>query len=111
MKLKFLALSIAALAIFSVWLTTRPAPQIDNLVKIAGFAYGPAKAEIKAGETVTWKNEDGVGHTITATDGAFDSGMLNQNERIDLMFDKEGTFAYYCKPHPYMTGTVTIGKV
>ena len=110
MKLKILAISVAGLALFSVWLTTRSAPQIDNLVKIAGFAYGPAKTKIKAGETVMWENEDGVGHTITAADGTFESGMLNRNNRIEVKFDKPGTFAYYCKPHPYMRGTVTIGK-
>src|SRR6516162_5760540 len=42
------------------------------------FAFSPATLTIKAGTTVTWKNNTSVGHTVTSDDGkSFDSGTGN----------------------------------
>ena len=39
---------------------------------------------------------------------SFDSGVLSQNESTTLTFDKPGTYAYHCNPHPNMKFTVTV---
>jgi plastocyanin len=77
-------------------------------VKIAGFAFGPQTLGAKVGESVTWTNEDGATHTVTADDGAFDSGNLAGGRTFSFAFDTAGTFGYHCNIHRSMTGKVTV---
>lgn len=37
-----------------------------------------------------------------------DSENLDQDDTFEQTFTEVGVFAYYCKPHPYMVGTVTV---
>jgi plastocyanin len=80
----------------------------QGAVKIAGFAFGPQTLGAKVGESVTWTNEDGATHTVTADDGAFDSGNLAGGKTFSFAFDTAGTFAYHCNIHRSMTGKVTV---
>jgi plastocyanin len=77
-------------------------------VRIADFAFAPDARSAKVGESVTWTNEDGATHTVTADDGAFDSGNLAAGKAFSFTFDKAGTFAYHCNIHQSMTGKVTV---
>ncbi len=77
-------------------------------VSIVSFAFDPASVTIDAGTTVTWTNNDTVPHTVTATDGSFNSGNLNPGESFSFTFDEAGTFDYICNYHPNMTGTVIV---
>lgn len=77
-------------------------------IAIRNFAFVPATITIKKGETVTWTNEDSVGHTATALDGTFDSGILQQGKSFSFTFTKAGTFDYKCTPHPNMRGKVVV---
>jgi plastocyanin len=60
------------------------------------------------GDSVKWTNEDSITHTVTADDGAFDSGNLAAGKAFSFTFDQAGTFAYHGKIHQRMTGTVTV---
>jgi plastocyanin len=55
---------------------------------------------IKAGETVTWANKDGVSHDATFYD--FTTGHISQGESFTRRFDALGTYTYICKEHPAM---------
>src|SRR5581483_10970322 len=44
-----------------------------NAVTIQNFAFSPATITIKAGDSVTWTNQDTVGHSATADDTSFDT--------------------------------------
>jgi plastocyanin len=77
-------------------------------VRIADFAFTPDSRNAKVGDSVKWTNEDGATHTVTADDGAFDSGNLAAGKAFSFTFDKAGTFAYHCNIHQSMTGTVTV---
>ena len=77
-------------------------------VRIAGFAFAPDSRSVKVGDSVTWTNQDGATHTVTADDGAFDSGNLAGGKSFSFTFDEAGTFAYHCNIHRRMTGTVTV---
>lgn len=81
-----------------------------NTVEIANNDYSPAKITVKKGTTVTWTNEDSVQHTVTAKDGQKgpDSGMLSKGQSFSYTYDEVGTFEYFCVPHPFMVGTVTV---
>jgi plastocyanin len=75
---------------------------------IKNFAFSPAGATFKVGQTVTVVNEDGVEHTLTARDMSFNSGDLEDGKSGTITFKKAGTFQIYCKYHSNMSGTVTV---
>jgi plastocyanin len=77
-------------------------------VKIADFAFAPESRSVKVGDSVKWTNQDGATHTVTADDGAFDSGNLANGKSFTFTFDEAGTFAYHCNIHQSMTGKVTV---
>lgn len=61
-----------------------------------------------AGSTVTWTNEEGVAHTVTAVDGSFDSPFLAADEQFSHLFAKPGTIEIFCRVHAGMTGIVIV---
>jgi plastocyanin len=76
-------------------------------ITIAGFAFSPETLEVRAGETVTWSNQDGAPHVIALKDGrASDTLMPGQSYSIN--FERTGTFDYTCSLHPYMAGRVVV---
>jgi plastocyanin len=76
-------------------------------VSIANFAFSPAEVTIKAGDTVTWTNNDSAPHTVTGAD--FDSGQLAQGATFSQTFPTAGSFSYKCTIHPSMApGKVTV---
>jgi plastocyanin len=77
-------------------------------VQIANFAFDPPEVTAKVGETIGWTNGDSTAHTATTDDGGCDTGNIAQNATAGLVFDAAGTYAYHCKIHPNMTGTITI---
>ncbi len=83
----------------------------------ADNAYDPIDLTVAVGATVRWTNLDGVAHTVTSgtsdgavvsPDGMFDSGFLNQDDTFTYTFTEPGTYPYFCTPHPWMQGTVTV---
>lgn len=68
----------------------------------------PGRLEIAAGTTVTWTNDDPLDHSVTATDGSFDSGLIHPGASWSHTFTAPGTYAYACTPHPFMHGTVVV---
>lgn len=79
-----------------------------NSVEIKDFSYSPQTITVKVGDSVTWTNKDVAGHSATADDGSFDTGVLAQGESGVVTFDTAGTFAYHCTPHPNITGTAIV---
>lgn len=87
---------------------TPDAPTGGVAVTIANFAFNPGSVTVAAGTTVTWTNNDTVSHTVTSTDGAFDSGNIAPGETFTFTFSATGTFTYMCSYHPNMTATVVV---
>ncbi len=88
-----------------------PNAAATDQVTIQNFAYTPATIAVKVGTKVTWTNKDSVNHTVTAdtaSTSAPASGSIAQNEAYSFTFNKAGTYAYHCAPHPYMHGTVIV---
>jgi|ERR1700683_2197006 len=85
-------------------------PTAASSVKIQNYAFSPAAVTVKKGASVTWTNEDSVGHTVTESDGQAgpSSSTLNQGQSYSFTFNTAGTFHYKCSIHPYMTGTVIV---
>lgn len=79
-----------------------------DTVEIADYAFNPPNLTVKAGTTVTFVNKDAVGHSATADDESFDTGVMIQNESGTVTFDEPGTYTYHCTPHPNMKGAVVV---
>ena len=52
------------------------------------------------------RTEDG--HSVTADDGSFDSGLIDSGRTFERVFDRAGSYAYHCTPHPFMTARVIV---
>jgi plastocyanin len=77
-------------------------------VSIANFAYDPNPVTVNVGDTVTWTNNDGVPHTVTANDGSFQSGTLQPGQSFSFTFTAPGSIDYHCEFHANMSGQVVV---
>jgi len=77
-------------------------------VRMAGSRFEPVTLTIAAGATVRWFNDDALPHTVTASDGSWDSGNLSPGGSYERRFDSPGTYAYLCLYHPGMTGAIEV---
>ena len=77
-------------------------------VSIVNFGFNPVILRITVGTTVTWTNDGVDPHTVTADDGAFDSGRLDPGTQFSQTFDQPGTFSYHCTIHPQMQASVIV---
>jgi plastocyanin len=84
-----------------------PKPQVVE-IGISGMTFAPASVVISPGGTVVWKNADKVAHTATATDKSWDSGTIQPGGSWRRRFETPGTYAFFCMPHPGMSGTVVV---
>ena len=88
-------------------------PNGNSNVTGVGF-YIPLNLEAMRGTTVTWQNEDNIGHVIQSQDGhgniipIFSSAILKTGDTFHYKFDKPGVYYYFCTIHPWRTGVVTI---
>ena len=79
-----------------------------HTVVIRDFAFVPAEIQIKAGDSITWINEDSARHSATDLNGAFDTGLLGKGQEATFVFGGAGRFDYRCGPHANMRGTITV---
>jgi len=98
----------------------------NNTVLILNYAYVPADLTVPVGTTVTWINQDSVGHTVTEGDPnspkqanlrIFDSSgeavtgkvaLIGGGQSWNYTFTTPGTYEYYCIVHPYMIGHIMV---
>jgi nitrite reductase (NO-forming) len=98
----------------------------STVVMILNYAYNPAQITVTAGTTVTWVNQDPVGHTVTegnadspkpSSQRVFDSShgtaganviVIPSGQSWSFTFTTSGEYDYYCIPHPYMRGHVSV---
>jgi plastocyanin len=98
----------AALGLIAAATLAGPALAADQSVTIVGFAFSPGSVTVNVGDSVTFTNNDSVGHTATADGGGFDTGTIGGGANDVVTFDAAGTFAYHCAIHPDMTGSVVV---
>lgn len=80
----------------------------NHTIKIKSFTFDSADLTIKAGDTITFINEDSAPHTATAKNGEFETGRLGKGQEASVKFEKAGVFEYFCKFHRNMTAKITV---
>ena len=73
-----------------------------------GEGFDPATITVTAGTEVSWTNVDGLAHTATAGEGAWDSGRLATDQTFSFTPTEAGTYSYFCSIHPSMTGELVV---
>jgi plastocyanin len=75
----------------------------------ATACYSPDPIRLTVGSTVTWTNSHTLTHTATADSGAWDTGALGPGATSGpITFTTAGTFAYHCRFHSDMHGTIIV---
>lgn len=73
------------------------------------LAFDPARVEVGAGETVTFRPDRLFAHTLTAEDGSFDTGRTDPGQSSTFEAPAEaGEYAFVCSFHPQMVGTLVV---
>jgi plastocyanin len=78
------------------------------VVAIDNFTFDPPQLSVRAGTAVTWVNHDDIPHTATSATKVFGSAVLATDDKFTFRFDQPGTYTYYCKLHPHMSGTIEV---
>lgn len=64
--------------------------------------------EVRAGDTVEWKNDDPFPHNANAQKGAWRSGDIGPGRLWRFRADSKGCFPYACTLHPGMQGMLIV---
>jgi plastocyanin len=96
------------------------APAAAADVTIKNFAFTPSTVTIAQGEAVTWTwAGPDTNHSVTSDPNQADSWDTDPNapptslthppgSTFEHVFNTSGTFTYFCKVHPSMTGKVIV---
>ena len=83
-----------------------PPPSGDVLVQ--NNLFNPSSFTVATGSAVTWAwDSNGESHSVTFNDQPIDSDIQTSGT-FQHTFSTAGTFAYHCKVHSNMTGTITV---
>jgi plastocyanin len=78
-------------------------------ITISNFIFSPMALTVSPGATISVTNKDPVAHTLTATDGQFNTGDVTQNQTKTFKAPtRVGTYHYICSIHQYMMGSITV---
>jgi plastocyanin len=76
---------------------------------MAQRAFVPTTIQAKVGDVIAWTNTDSVPHTATFKgDPACTTETLSSGATGALTFSAPGTYAFFCKIHSDMTGTIEV---
>jgi plastocyanin len=74
-----------------------------------GYAFQPKRVTVRAGSIVLWQNTSNRAVTITSrTRGWTFDKRLKAHGKVTALFTKAGTYRYYSKLRPSMTGRIVV---
>ena len=83
-------------------------------VSVGDDFYKPKDVTIKRGQSISWRNDGAVAHTVTSDSNSavkFDSGTLDPRGVYALKPSTAGKLTYYCTIHgKVQSGTVTVDR-
>ena len=95
----------AGLAAAAVWLQAA-----SHSVTQKGKVFAPATITVKAGDSVSFKNDDDVTHNAFSTSkgNEFNAKAQTPGSTTEIAFKAKGTVAVKCAFHPGMSLTVDV---
>jgi alcohol dehydrogenase (cytochrome c) len=82
--------------------------KFEGTLNLLDYLYQPARVSVPVGTTLNWSNQGTVAHTVTDQGNAFDTGDIAPGQTVSLTFSSQGTFTYFCQPHPWMIAQVVV---
>ena len=79
-----------------------------HTVDIEAMQFSPATFDVKAGDTVIWRNKDPFPHNVAANNKGFRSGAIPAGQSWSFKARKKGEFAYVCTLHPNMKAALRV---
>lgn len=86
--------------------STAEMPDSTSQIMIAGSAFTVA-GDVKSMDAVSVANHDSFKHTVTSDDGVFDV-TVEGGATESLPSLSPGVYAFHCKIHTSMLGTLTV---
>ena len=104
-----------------------PASHGGPTVALKSLMFMPAVLHVKAGTTVTWRNDEPITHTVTSgrvtgvdkmtglrsaqhPDGRFNATLKASGDTFSYTFKTPGSYPYYCDIHFGMNAEVVVTK-
>jgi plastocyanin len=103
--------AIAVIIVFAMMIAAPASavpPSRAVTITIAGMSYQPAELTVRAGDTIEWINKDVVDHTATEKKSLLWNVSIAPGKRAKVVMKKVGTFDYFCRYHPNMTGRIVV---
>ncbi len=88
--------------------TSGSADEGSLVVRMVDSSYQPQTLTIKAGDTVTWVNQDSASHNAVADDDSWRTDVFGQDGSGSVTFDTPGAYPYICTLHVAMKGTIIV---
>jgi plastocyanin len=117
------AATVAAAATLPPPLPRTQEPEEVVTVEIDKLTFRPDTVRVEVGQAVRWVNRESVPHTVVSgtvaqgrrttekqPSGLFESPNLDAGDSFEFTVRSEGTIAYYCGIHPFMTGTIIVSR-
>jgi plastocyanin len=88
----------------------------DLIVKNLDDFFDPQILRVPVGTTVEFHNDGRNPHTVTADDGSYDSGVLQNGQAFSHLYGAPGIYPFNCKLHGAaggigMSGIIVVGDV
>ncbi len=87
----------------------------ETAVTVTASGFSPKDVTIKAGDSVTWMNNDSAVHNVSSaihpTHQVYpplNLGNIEAGGKVSLKFPTAGTYKYHDHLSPSLTGTVTV---
>ena len=104
------------LAVIAAVSIAAPVHTATHTVNISLVTFDPAVLTVNVGDTVIWRNNSFLQHTVTRgvncqpASGGFDSGIMDPDGQFSFTFANTGSFDYFCLLHCIagMRGTVVV---
>lgn len=84
-------------------------------VAMKNIQFNPRDISVKAGEAITFTNDEAVAHDVHKMSGpgkdfaSGPAGGMQEGDTFELTLDKPGKYEYVCDVHaPGMAGTITV---
>jgi plastocyanin len=99
----------AALAVTATGAAAATGPRpASHVVTIEAMRFSPARLDIKAGDTVTWRNKDAFAHNARTGGKGFRSPDIPASGSWKYTASTKGEFAYVCTLHPGMKAVLVV---
>lgn len=88
----------------------------EKVISITADSFSPKQLKIKAGETVTWMNNDSEDHQVNSAPHPSHTdypplntiGLLKAGEKKSLMFPDKGTYKFHDHLNPSLFGSIVV---